>query len=91
MMTDPMDVETPREWYVRLENLYLNDSFIGYKRIITQYDSSVELADAIIRYYGIPSELRHHMKLFESPFRNRRLDLMPTIPKEYDFIYIYFH
>ena len=90
-MSDPMDIEPTREWYVRLENLYLNDSFMGYKRIITQYDSSSELIDSIIRFYGISSELRRHIKLYGSPFRNRRLDLMTHIPKEYDFIYIYFY
>jgi hypothetical protein len=79
-----------REWYVRLENLYLNDSFMGYKRIITRSDLLSDVIDTIIRYYGIPSEMRHHMKLYSNPFRSRRLDMMEHIPKEFEFVHIYF-
>jgi len=79
-----------REWYVRLENLYLNDSFMGYKRIITRSDLHSDLVDTIIHYYGIPANMRYHMKLYSTPFRNQRLDTIESIPKEFDFVHVYF-
>ncbi len=82
--------EQEREWYVRLENLYLNDSFMGYKRIITRSDLRSDLVDSIIQYYHIPFQMRYHMKLYSNPFRSRRLDTMENIPTEFEFVHIYF-
>ncbi len=78
-----------REWYIRLENLYLNDSFVGYKRIITFHDS--DLADCILTYYSLPDDLRGRMRIWSSPFRMRRLDILPHIPEEHVFLSVYFH
>jgi hypothetical protein len=81
--------EGGREWYIRLENLYLNDSYVGYKRIITYHDT--DLVDCILTYYSLPVELRSRMRIWSSPFRMRRLDGLPRIPEEHVFISIYFH
>ena len=86
---DTKEIKTSREWYVRLENLHLNHSFIGYKRMITQHDH--ELIDTILNYYGIPSTFRDHIQLWDSPFRNRRLDPLQPIPYDIDFISVYFY
>ena len=83
------DGEGVREWYVRLENLYLNDSCVGYKRIIT-YDNS-DLMDRILAYYSLPLSLRSRMRIWSSPFRMRRLDLLPRIPEDDLFLSVYFY
>lgn len=81
--------EGAREWYIRLENLYLNDSYVGYKRIITHHDT--ELINAILSYYSLPVELRSRMRIWSSPFRMRRLDGLSRIPEEHVFVSVYFH
>jgi hypothetical protein len=83
------EAEGAREWYIRLENLYLNDSYVGYKRIITYHDT--DLINTILSYYSLPLELRSRMRIWSSPFRMRRLDSLPHIPEEHVFISVYFH
>ena len=87
--TEERTEEGRREWYIRLENLYLNDSFMGYKRIITFHDS--DLADCILAYYSLPTELRGHMRIYSGPFRRRRLDGLLCIPEEHVFLSVYFY
>lgn len=82
--------EEPREWYVRLENLYLNDSCVGYKRIITIQSSGSALVDRILLYYGLPFSLRDRIRIWASPFRIHRLDRLAIIPEEVEFVSVEF-
>jgi len=70
-----------REWYVRLENMYLNDSYVGYKRIITIGSRCSSLVEAILLYYGLPSRLQAHIRIWSSPFQMQRLDRLEVIPE----------
>lgn len=83
------DGEEGREWYVRLENLYLNDSCVGYKRIITYRDS--DLMDCILSRYSLPSALRSHMRIWTSPFRMRRINPLAQIAEEHLFLSVDFY
>lgn len=78
--------EGHREWYVRLENVYLNDSCVGYKRIITMDSSGSSLVDRILAYYRLSTELRGRIRIWASPFRMRRLDRLEVIPEEEVFV-----
>ena len=79
-----------REWYVRLENMYLNDSCVGYKRIITMGSSCSSLVEAILAYYRLPAALGGHIRIWSSPFRMCRLDRMLVIPEGEMFLSVEF-
>lgn len=82
-----------REWYVRLENMYLNDSCVGYKRIIATGSTVSSLTDSILVYYQLPAALRERIRIGSSPFRMDRLDRLDRldmIPEEVVFVSVEF-
>lgn len=84
--TSPLE---PKEWYVRLENIHVNDSYVGYKRIITNSNLTDDIKQSIIAYYSLSPSLKPHLRIWSSPFRSKRLDHLESIPLQYDFLSIY--
>lgn len=89
MNSDVEDTIKPKEWYVRLENIYVNDSYVGYKRIITYSDKVDDIKQSILTYYSLSPSLKHHLRIWSSPFRSTRLDHLEVIPLQYDFLSVY--
>jgi hypothetical protein len=81
---------TEREWYVRLENMYLNDSCVGYKRIITIGSCCSSLIEAILAYYHLPVAFGKRIRIWSTPFRMNRLDCLTVIPEEERFLSVEF-
>lgn len=75
---------------MRLENIYVNDSYVGYKRIISNSNRIDEIKNAILSYYQLPTYLKNHLQIWSSPYRSKRLDTLETIPLEFEFLSIYF-
>lgn len=76
--------ESMPTYYVKLENVSVPDELKGYKAF--NASSTSELIDQISTHYNIKTA---SIELWSGQVRQgQRLDTMPTIPKEYEFIWV---
>jgi len=80
-----------RNYYVKLDNICVEDiTLLGFKHMMAS--SGPELLQNAIAFYGFGEECSAHLQLWSSPHRlsasTVRLDTMPIIPEEYEFVWV---
>lgn len=83
-----------RDYYVKLDNICVEDiTLFGFKRMTAS--SGPELLQNAIAFYGFDKECSAHLQLWSSPNQLSasivRLDTMPIIPDEYEFVWVRGH
>ena len=90
-MSDTMSDTKNRDYYVKLDNIFLeNIAMHGYKHISAS--SGPDLLRKVIAYYGFNNDVALRIQLWSSNNRLSktvfRLDTMDVIPENHEFIWV---
>lgn len=82
---DEDDKQSKPRYYVKVDNIDVPDPLKGFKAF--DAETTKELKEEIMKYYKFNKDIRIQLWT-SSGYSGKRLDELPSIPKEYEFLWL---